>query len=166
MPMPVSEKRFLERLAECLPGVRGYRDRESRRETDRRLREYLARRLDEGRRPLDEIRRACVARGELGPLDAVGRLDRVLQKTTAALRYAEAGYSGFFDSVKIGEPELERLYAYDEALLGEVHGVADAVRSAVAAGPDGKVLAEIERRAAELDERVARRKEIFDAPVA
>jgi hypothetical protein len=49
MTMPVSEKNFLERLASYVPGLGGYREREGRRETDRRLREFLATRLDEGR---------------------------------------------------------------------------------------------------------------------
>ena len=42
MSMPVSEKNFLERIASHIPGIAGYRERENRRETDRRIREYLA----------------------------------------------------------------------------------------------------------------------------
>jgi hypothetical protein len=166
MPIPRSEKHFLETLAELLPGVRGYQDRESMRETDRRLREYLARRLDEGRRGLDDVRRAAIVAGDLGPLDVVGRLDRTLQKIAATLRYSESGYSGLFDSSKIGEREIERILAYDEALLAEVHAVADEVRAAAAHGPEGPLLEALERRATELDERVARRKELLDAPTA
>jgi len=166
MPIPRSEKHFLEKLAELLPGVRGYQDRESMRETDRRLREYLARRLDEGRRGLDDVRRAAVAASDLGPLDVVSRLDRSLQKIVATLSYSEAGYSGLFDSVKIGERELERVLAYDEALLAEVQAVADDVRAAAAHGPERPFLEALERRATELDARVARRKDLFDAPTA
>lgn len=159
--MPSSEKSFLEKIVETIPGVKGYRDREARRETDRRLREYLARRLDEGRGGLDALRRACVAAGDLSPLDAVGRLDRTIQKIAAALRYAEAGYSGFFDQVKIGEAELDRLYAYDEALLVEVQGLAEAVREAA----EGQAQLEaLERRAAQLDEQVSRRRDLFNSP--
>ena len=162
--MPSSEKNFLEKLAEKIPGVQGYRDREGRRETDRRLREYLARRLDEGRSGLDAVRRAALAAKDLAPLDAVGRLDRSLQKTVAALRYADAGYSGFFDQVKIGEAELDRLYAYDEALLAEVHGIAEALRAAGAGKPDVVAIEALERREAELDEQVSRRRDLFNSP--
>ncbi len=162
--MPSSERNFLVKLADKIPGVKGYRDREARRETDRRLREYLARRLDEGRAGLDAVRRAAVSSKDLGPLDAVGRLDRSLQKTAASLRYADAGYSGFFDQVKIGEAELDRLYAYDEALLAEVHGIAEALRAAGAGRPDAAAIEALERRAGELDEQVSRREDLFNSP--
>src|SRR5260221_3090335 len=78
MSMPVSEKSFLERIASYVPGVAGYRERESRRETDRRIREVLAARLDEGRASLNALRNPATDAGELKTLDAIGRLDRVL----------------------------------------------------------------------------------------
>ncbi len=162
--MPLSEKSFLEKLAEKIPGVKGYRDREGRRETDRRLREYLARRLDEGRTGLDSVRRAALEAKDLALLDTVGRLDRSLQKTVASLRYADAGYSGFFDQVKIGDAELDRLYAYDEALLSEVHAIAEAIRAEGARKPDAEALGVLERRATELGEQVSRRKDLFNSP--
>jgi hypothetical protein len=162
--IPISEKGFIEKLAELIPGVRGYRDREARRETDRRLREYLARRLDEGRGALDVVRLSCVAANDLAPLDAVGRLDRTIQKISASLRYADGGYGGLFDQVKIREEELSRLYAYDERLLAEVETLAAALRSATSDLPDETAVEAMARRAAELDLRVARRKDIFDTP--
>lgn len=162
--MSVSEKGFLERLAEAIPGVRGYRDREARRETDRRLREFLAMRIEEGRRALDTLRQACADSGDLAPLDAIGRLDRTLQKTAAALRFAGAGYRGWLDQVRIREAELERIQAYDEALLGDVRRLEDDLRKASADGPERAALADLDRAARHIDDRVARRAELFEAP--
>jgi hypothetical protein len=162
--MPISEKSFVEKLAELIPGVGGYRDREARRETDRRLREYLARRLDDGRGALDAMRLSCVAADDMAPLDAVGRLDRTIQKITASLRFANAGYSGLFDQAKIGEEELSRLYACDERLLAEVETLAAALVSAAADLPDRATVEAMARRAAELDQRVSRRRDLIDTP--
>src|SRR5262245_9264345 len=159
MTMPVSEKNFLERLASYVPGLSGYREREARRETDRRLREFLAGRLDDGRTGLHDARNRATRDKDMGALDAIGRLDRTLQKAAAGLRYADQGYSGVFDQVKIGEAELAAIYAYDTALVGEVVALAERVRAASASD-----LAEIEKGAAALELKIARRREILEKP--
>ena len=160
MSMPVSEKSFLEKVASYIPGLAGYREREGRRETDRRLREFLAGRLEDGRARLNAIRSAAADHGELGGLDTVGRLDRSLQKSIAALRYADAGYSGVFDQVKIREDELAQIYAYDTALVAETVQLADALRAAA----DAAALAPLAASAEQLDLKVARRREILEKP--
>lgn len=164
MAMTVSEKNFLEKLAAHVPGLSGYRDREARRETDRRLREFLAGRLDEARRHLDEVRNKATRAGELGVLNEAGRLDRALQKSAASLRFADYGYSGLFDQVKIREAELDRIYDYDEALLGDALALGGDLERAAGAAPDGSVVADLAKRAEELDRRIGRRKELFDTP--
>jgi hypothetical protein len=163
MSLPVSEKNFLEKVAARIPGIAGYREREARRETDRRLREYLAGRLEDGRRHFDGLRRTLLDAGLLPALDAVGRLDRTLQRSAAALRYADYGYSGLFDQVKIREEELGRIYAFDEALLDRVHELADAIARSASA-PDADAIADLAARAEALDRDIARRREIFQSP--
>ena len=48
-----------------------------------------------------------------------------MQKTVASLRFANRGYSGVFDQVKIREAELDSIYADDAALLGDVVALSD-----------------------------------------
>lgn len=164
MGMTVSEKSFLEKIAAHVPGVAGYRERESRRESDRRLRDFLAGRLDEARRALDAVRNTATRAGELGVLNEAGRLDRAIQKSAAGLRFADYGYSGLFDQVKIREAELDRIYAYDEGLLGDVLALGEALEKLKDVAPDGTALAELARRAEDLDRRVVRRREVFETP--
>jgi hypothetical protein len=162
--MPVSEKNFLERIASHIPGIAGYREREARRETDRRLREFLAARLDEGRGALNGLRNKATDAGELKMLDAIGRLDRALQKSVSSLRYADYGYSGVFDQVKIGEAELERIYAYDASLLADVTAVADKLRAAGAAPAELASLSGLADVADQLDMKIVRRREVLEKP--
>lgn len=164
MSMPVSEKNFLEKLAAYVPGIAGYRERESRRETDRRLREYLAGRLDEARTSVDGIRRKLTDAGELKLLNEVARLDKSLQKSASSLRYADYGYSGVFDQVKILEAELTRIYEYDFALTAEVQAIADRTNQIAAGVADAVTLAEAAQSAEALDLKIVRRKAIFDTP--
>jgi len=162
--MPISEKSFLERLADLVPGVSGYRDREARRETDRRLREHMASRLEEAREDLNRMRLRLRGAEGLDLLDRVGQLDRTLETCVASLRYADQGYRGVFDQVKIGEKELEKLYAYDEGLLLEVRGLAEQARALAQDRPAQAPLDELDRRATQLARSIGRRREVFEAP--
>jgi hypothetical protein len=166
MTMPVSEKNFLERIASHIPGLAGYREREGRRETDRRLREFLAGRLDDGRAGLNALRNKAIDAGELGLLDTVGRLDRMIQKSVSSLRYADYGYSGVFDQVKINEAELEQIYAYDAALVDDVAALSDKLRVAGAAPLDAAALTPLLAAAEAVDLRIVRRKEVLEKPTA
>lgn len=164
MSMPVSEKNFLEKLASEIPGLAGYRERENRRETDRRIREYLAKRLDDGRARLNDARNRATDAGELNLLDAIGRLDRTLQKSVSSLRFADYGFSGLFDQLKIKEAELDQIYAYDASLVADVVAMSDALRAGGDADWDGQALAALAKTADALDLRIARRREIFEKP--
>jgi hypothetical protein len=164
MTVPVSEKNFLEKIASRVPGVAGYREREGRRETDRRVREFLAGRLDEGRAGLTALRNAATDSGQLKTLDAIGRLDRILQKSVSSLRYADYGFSGVFDQLKIREAELDQIHAYDAALVTDVVALSDALRSISEAAPDGSTLIALTNTAEQLDLKIARRREIFEKP--
>lgn len=166
MSMPVSEKNFLEKIASHIPGIGGYRERESRRETDRRIRDYLAARLDEGRAGLNALRNQATDAGQLKTLDAIGKLDRILQKSVSSLRYADYGFSGLFDQLKIREAELDQVYAYDAALVTDVVALSDALRAGSEAVPEISVLVALAGTAEQLDLRIARRREIFEKPTA
>jgi hypothetical protein len=166
MSMPVSEKNFLEKIASYIPGVAGYREREARRETDRRIREFLAGRLDEGRAGLNVLRDQATDEGEFKALDAIGKLDRILQKSVSSLRYADYGFSGLFDQLKIREAELDQIYAYDAALVTDVVALADTLRAGSATVPEVAALVALAGTAEQLDLRIARRREIFEKPTA
>lgn len=151
-----SEKNFLERLADALPGLGGYRAREDRRTTDKRLREYLASRLDRVRDRLETAKLALTNAGQLGALNDLGHLSRRLQTAADSIRFAAYGYTGLFDQVKIGEPELEALYAHDLKIL-------QAVESLESLAADGPSLARSASGAVEsLENLIQERKNLWE----
>lgn len=123
MDMYQSEKNALEKLADAIPGLKGYRDKEARRDTDKRLREYMAGRIDGVKKNLDEVKRGMVNKGQLQGLAEIDRLAQKITKIATAIRYASYGYSGFFDQVKIQEAELDRVYQYDFALMADIEAL-------------------------------------------
>lgn len=55
----------------------------------------------------------------------IARVDLLSEK----VNHASYGYSGFFDSVKIEEPELERMLSFDTQLVDVVRKLSDDVTS-------------------------------------
>ena len=119
-------KGFSDRIENWLakvPGIRTYRDREHRRETDKQLREHLASRLRGIRDLLQRLILEVSQKGNLNLLAAMDRLSSRLQQMADTIRYASYGYGGIFDLEKIREDELDQLYAFDLALLGDIDGI-------------------------------------------
>jgi hypothetical protein len=109
--------KFLERLMLEIPGFRGYKVREQRREADRIVRDYIYRVLERSR---DDLMTCFEGLNEskvselMEPMNKlIAKLDRVTEK----INHASYGYSGFFDSIKINEPELNNMLAYDTQLM-------------------------------------------------
>lgn len=113
----------VERWLARIPGVRTYRDREHRRETDKRLRENIAARLLEARSGLTRTNLEMSKKGQLGPLAELDRLSSHMQQMADTIRYASYGYSGIFDVEKVREEELDRLYAFDLSLMDDLAGI-------------------------------------------
>lgn len=130
-----SQRNWLERLGEKIPGFRGFQDRELRRDCDRMLREHLALELEGVKAKARERARALTDAGAIAALGPAERLDRRLEGLAQAIRFTDYGATGLFDVAKVGEPELERLYAFDAGLLEEVATI-DAAVAAVPANAD------------------------------
>jgi len=122
---------FLEKIANAIPGFKGYREKELRRDADRLQREFLASRLDECKKSLNEISAAASRSGNLDVINDIETARKRLDKVANRIRYADRGYAGFFDAIKVKEDALERVYQYDLRLLGGV----ETIRTAAAAAP-------------------------------
>lgn len=112
-----SRKNWLERLADKIPGLGDYLDRDRRREIDKVLREQVADRLRHIKTIPNTVLRDL---SDTGRLFEVGPLDRILKKLDKVenrIRFATYGYSGFFDAVKIDDFELDQIYQFDLTLL-------------------------------------------------
>ena len=143
------QQRTLERIMNAIPGFKGYREKELRRDADKAQREYLAARLEEVKKQLNDSAAALTRSGGLDGLNDVETARTRLDKVVARIRYADRGYAGFFDTVKVDEAMLDRVYQFDLSLLQDVERVRDA-----ASGPDLKpLIAAIDAADARLAER-------------
>jgi hypothetical protein len=122
-------RNWLERIAAKIPGIKGYLDRELRRDVDKMQREWLAGQLDRGRGLVQEHIREWSRTGNLANLDLASSLDKALDRLANRIRHADYGYTGFFDVVKIRESELDRLYEFDLNLMSVVEDLALRIES-------------------------------------
>ena len=108
---------LLERLMLVLPSFRGYKVKEQRREADRIVRNYIYDSLEHSRDDLMSCHQMLIhnkLRELVQPMNhLVAKLDRVAEK----INHASYGYAGFFDSVRIEEPDLNRMVDCDTQLV-------------------------------------------------
>jgi hypothetical protein len=143
----------LERLVSKVPGYKGYKDKELRREADKLLRMQIATGLDDQRKRLSQLQVQLVSQARIEYVDDLERAVMKLQLLIDRIRTASYGYAGLFDAVKVKEDQLDALYEYDNQMLNFVNEIAtevDGVTSAI--GTEGDLSDAIASLAATVDE--------------
>lgn len=148
---------FIKKSLDRIPGYSGYRDKESRRDADKQVREAVSAALgvqvDSLTRYNAELSRARDFESLAALEPAIGQIrllgDRV--------RTASYGYGGIFSDNDIDANALEQLRLFDSALLREVDSLAVIVnRLTSTTPPDGEARSEL------LDE-INRLSRLFDS---
>jgi hypothetical protein len=106
----------VEKWISWVPGVGTYLDREKRRETDKKIREHVAGRLQEARALLRRTMLEFSRSGKGEHLIDLDHLSAQIQQMSDTIRYASYGYGGIFDLDKIREEEIQRLCFFDLSL--------------------------------------------------
>ncbi len=122
-----SEKSKFEKLLEKIPGIRGYKEKEARRDTDKLVREAIARRFEEQWNRIAGLQRDLLKGGDL---IFVGDLESAaikIRQFIDRVKTASYGYAGLLDAVKVDDAALQQLYDYDLYLFK----LEDSVKSAV-----------------------------------
>jgi hypothetical protein len=126
----------LEKLVASIPGYKGYKEKEMRREADRILRETLARKYEEQWARLSGVQKRLMSAGGIEYLDDVEGAASKLRGFIDKLKTAAMGYGGLFDAIKVKEDALDKLYQFDNALndgILQISGTIDGIDAAVAA---------------------------------
>ncbi|MBX3069581.1 MAG: hypothetical protein KF883_03635 [Thermomicrobiales bacterium] len=103
---------FLDRL----PGYSGYRDLESRRDSDRRLRESIASQLEALAQRVERGGASLVASQRYSDASAVEQLVRSLNHAANLVRTQSYGYGGIFTDTPVDDRVLHQLFLFDKGL--------------------------------------------------
>lgn len=113
-----SDMSLMERIALYVPGYRGYREKNLRREQDRAVRGELSRAIQGTKADLATIQRELVSQPKL-MLD-IERIRIKVDRYDIDVKKAVNGYSAFHNANKILEDDLDRLVAWDAELIEDI----------------------------------------------
>ena len=131
------QMRLSERIAAFIPGFRGYKEKEIRRESDRLLRNHLYLKLSTEKNDLREISQKIADRRYFDVMTDVDRFLAKMDRVAEKVNHASYGYSGFFDAVKVKEENLDNMIAFDNKLVDGVNALTsqiDAFKADLASG--------------------------------
>ncbi|MCD4701585.1 MAG: hypothetical protein K8S24_06985 [Candidatus Aegiribacteria sp.] len=132
---------FLEKAIRLIPGYKGYKSKEERRDNDQLFRTSLVNRLERLRTDINEIPASLRGPAALSSVTDFDRVIKRLERVTDEIRFAARGYRGWFDMHKVREDELDKLYAFDVGLLENIEELDESfmvLQAAAAAGSDMK----------------------------
>ena len=124
-----------------VPGYSGYKNKETRRDEDKRVREELAREYGQYAQRLTDLQGELVRSHRLTDIGTTERLERSLRLFADRVRVATYGYGGLFSDRSIDERALDQLQAFDRALGDGLDEVRSGVEALESAGRDGGDLA-------------------------
>jgi hypothetical protein len=155
-------KNWFERMAEHIPGYKGYKQKELKREADKIERLYVAERLDSCQTRLDDVKLELVNRGNLEMLGVIDVAIRKLRKVRDRVQFADYGYAGLFDTTKVGVEKLEELQAFDKQLETEAGGIDELAKALSADSPSLRAdIGLLDDRIEALDARFSEREHLI-----
>jgi hypothetical protein len=122
------QMRLGERIVAAIPGFRGYKEKELRRESDK---------LSESKHYLKSVFQKLSDRRYFDVITDMDRLMAKVDRITEKVNHASYGYSGFFDIVKVKEENLDRMIDFDNKLVDAADGLAadvDVFKAEIAKG--------------------------------
>ncbi len=122
-----------EQLVAKIPGYKGYKEKEQRRDADKLLRDHIAAQMRTAKRQLDALQTDLISAGKLDLLDETGSAATQIQTFIDRVRTAPYGYGGLFDASRIKEDDLDRVYEFDAALVS----YADRIEGAISRAQEG-----------------------------
>jgi hypothetical protein len=131
------QMRLSERIAAFIPGFRGYKEKEIRRESDKLIRNHLTLKLSADKDDLREISQKLTDRRYFDVMIDMDRLLAKMDRVVEKINHASYGYSGFFDAVKVKEQNLDDMIAFDSKLVDSVTTLSaeiDAFKADLASG--------------------------------
>jgi hypothetical protein len=126
-----------EKIAAFVPGFRGYKEKELRRESDRLIRNHLYLKLSLEKTDLREIEQKLADRRYFDVLTDMDRLLAKMDRVVEKINHASYGYSGFFDAIKVREDNLDHMIDFDSKLIDGVNALTteiDAFKADLASG--------------------------------
>ncbi|TET93080.1 MAG: hypothetical protein E3J28_04940 [Desulfobacteraceae bacterium] len=115
-----SVSKVLKKAARILPGIGSYQDKESIRDSDKKLRDHISIKLAYYMDIIERLKTDISRKGSLSFLKELDDISRQMDKVSRTITFASRGYAGVFDSYLADEKALSNLFEFDQSLKEEV----------------------------------------------
>ena len=156
----------LKGAARIVPGIGSYQDKESIRGSDKKLREFLSSQLSDHMKTIERLKTGIARGGSLSFLKELDDLSRTMDKLSRSIRFASRGYAPVFDSDRVDEDALQKLFDFDKSLKEDIDKVGPVVAtiSESAGDLDVKLLKELDAILLGIEKRIDERERLLRAP--
>lgn len=134
-------ERRVGHVLDRIPGYRGYRTKEDRRDADRRVREHLVTTYGAHADRIERVARDLAIQRRLDEIGPVDELARSLRHFMDRVRTATYGYGGLLGDRDVDSHALDQLRLFDEGLLSGVEELAPPIADLEAALGSGSDIA-------------------------
>lgn len=154
----------MQELAGKIPGYAGYRDLESRRASDRALRESTATAFQSQLQRLGRVQEQAIKSGDFESVESLDEIMNRLRHLVDRLRTASEGYGGLYDEAPVREEALDRLYDFDLSFAKGVETVADQIAQMGGPTPVAEVLPSLLQTLDDLHNQLGERQALIERP--
>lgn len=125
-----------ESMLNRIPGYGGYRSKEQARDSDRALRNEIARQLDADATRVEAVQRKAADARDVAATTELEPVVQGLRNAANVVRSLSYGYAGLFSDRPVDDAALAQLRLFDESLLVKVTALQTTVES-IEAGESG-----------------------------
>lgn len=111
------DRGVFERISLYIPGYKGYREKDIRRDVDRQVRSYVAMSIKEVKTVMADLKRQVLENGDIASVKSMERIATKIDTYMKTIESSESGYSGIWETLKTNETDLDAIVEWDERLL-------------------------------------------------
>jgi uncharacterized protein YpuA (DUF1002 family) len=119
----VGQRSLLQKIGNFVPGFRGYQKREEWREVDQIQRTWCAEKLNSTKEKVKRALNDVISGGDLDGITPYEKLMNRIATVANKIKNADRGWSGMFDTVKVEEEQLQKVYQFDLSVAEAVTGI-------------------------------------------
>ena len=151
-----------KKAARILPGIGSYQDKESIRESDKKLRDHISAQLTHLMENIERAKARIVRTGSLSFIKDLDDISRQIDKLSRSISFASRGYAGVFDSWQSDEKSLSELFEFDQSLKSELDALEPLVSKICEKDkkPDPLILEELQDFLLKVEKKIGER-EVF-----
>ena len=115
------KKNLFDFFSKLLPGYKGYVVREEKRNTDKKLRDELSKRIENSKLEIIDLQQKLIKKNEISICQEWDLIRKLMDTLFSKIKYSVYGESSFFSEKQLKEEELNEIYGFDLKLIETVN---------------------------------------------